>query len=139
LWWHLDLDDVVLDGVNHQVANGMQTELAHDIAAMSFHGLGAQVQEYGHFLRTFAFGKKLRSFAFARAQRRQIRRLIPAYSMPFLEEACQHQVVYPRSEEHSFALQGFDCSHEIARGRLTRAQSRERRHPGPHESPDRSR
>jgi|SRR5580658_1495552 hypothetical protein len=35
----------------------MQTELAHDIAAMSFHGLGAQVQEYGHFLRTFAFGK----------------------------------------------------------------------------------
>jgi hypothetical protein len=27
LWWHLDLDDGVLDGVNHQVANGMQLSL----------------------------------------------------------------------------------------------------------------
>src|ERR1700722_7675320 len=116
LWWHLDLDDVVVDGVNHQVANGIEKGLLHYTSASFFLGLGGPAQEDGHFPRTFAFGKKLRNFAFAHGQRRQIRRLIPGYGMPLLEEAGQHQVVYPRSEEHSFALQGFDCSHEIARG-----------------------
>jgi len=41
---HLDLDDVVLDSVHDQIADGVQAELPHDIAAMCFHGLGAQVQ-----------------------------------------------------------------------------------------------
>ena len=42
---HLDLDDVVLDGVHHQVADGMKAELPHDVAAMRFHSLGAEVQQ----------------------------------------------------------------------------------------------
>ena len=42
---HLDLDDVVLDGIHNQIADGVQAEFPHDVAAMRFHGLGAQVQE----------------------------------------------------------------------------------------------
>ena len=37
---HLDLDDVVLDGVHDQIADGVQIELPHDVATMCFHGLG---------------------------------------------------------------------------------------------------
>ncbi len=66
----MDLDDAVLDGVDDQIADGVQIQLPHDIAAMRFHGLGAQIQEYGHLLRTLAFGEKLRNFAFARGERR---------------------------------------------------------------------
>lgn len=37
---HLDLDEVVLDGVHDQIADGVQIELPHDVATMCFHGLG---------------------------------------------------------------------------------------------------
>ena len=47
---HLDLNDVVLDGVNHQIADGMQAKFPHDVAAMSFYGLGAQIQKRRNFL-----------------------------------------------------------------------------------------
>ena len=42
---HLDLDDVVLDGIDHQIADGVQTQFPHDVAAVSLHRLGAQVQQ----------------------------------------------------------------------------------------------
>ncbi len=38
---HLDLNNIVLDRVNHQIADGMQAQFPHDIAAMSFHRFGA--------------------------------------------------------------------------------------------------
>lgn len=52
---HLDLDYVVLDGVDNQIADGMKTELPHDVAAMRFHRLGAQVEQGSHFLGAFSF------------------------------------------------------------------------------------
>jgi hypothetical protein len=42
---HLNLDNVVLDGIDDQVADRMQTEFAHNIAAMGFDSLGAQTKE----------------------------------------------------------------------------------------------
>ena len=38
---NLDLDNVVLHCVDDQVSNGVDTELAHDVTAMRFRGLGA--------------------------------------------------------------------------------------------------
>ena len=38
----LDLDYVVLYGIDDQIANGVQAELPHYVAAMRFHGLCAQ-------------------------------------------------------------------------------------------------
>ena len=42
---HLNLNDVVLDGVNNQVADGVQSQLPHYVAAMCLHCFGAQVQK----------------------------------------------------------------------------------------------
>src|SRR5271155_3812139 len=81
---HLDLDDVVLDGVHNQIADRVQIELSHNVAAMCFHGFCAQVQEYGHFLGALSFSKKLSDFTFTGSQRWQIRRFIPGYGMSFL-------------------------------------------------------
>ena len=50
---HLDLDDVVLDGVHDQIADGVQIELSHDVATMHFHGLGAQVGDPATSLEVF--------------------------------------------------------------------------------------
>src|SRR5258708_2947985 len=41
---HFDLNNVVLDGVHHQIADRMKTQFAHDVAAMRFHGLCTEVQ-----------------------------------------------------------------------------------------------
>ena len=41
---HLDLDDAVLDGIDNQIADRVQTQFPHDVAAVSLHRLGAQVQ-----------------------------------------------------------------------------------------------
>jgi hypothetical protein len=83
---------------------------------MSFHGLGAQVQEYGHFLGTPSFSEKLSDFPFARGESRQVWRLIPGCGMSLLQEARQYQIVDSWGEKHSLALQGFDRGHQIASG-----------------------
>jgi hypothetical protein len=61
---YLDLDDIVLDGIDHQIADRVQAEFPHYVAAMCFHGLGAQVQERCDFLGTFSFRQKLSNFTF---------------------------------------------------------------------------
>src|SRR5208282_5537487 len=97
---HLNLNDVVLGGIDHQIANGMQAELAHDVAAMSFHGLGAQVQQRGHFLGTLALCEKLSDLPLPGCKGGEIRRLISGDDMTPVQESCQDQVVDAGSEEH---------------------------------------
>jgi hypothetical protein len=81
---------------------------------MSFHSLGAQIQQYSDLLGTLSFSEKLGDFTFAGGQCRQIRRRIPGYGMSLLQETRQDQVVYSRREKHPLALQGFYCGHQIA-------------------------
>src|ERR1700722_9287506 len=40
---NLDLYEVVLDCVYHQIADGVKTQLPHDVAAVRFYRLGAQI------------------------------------------------------------------------------------------------
>ena len=101
---HLDLDDVVLDGVYHQITDGVQAELPHDVAAMCLHGFGAQIQEYRHFLGALSFSKKLSDFPLPGGQCRQIRRFIPRNGMALLQEARQHQVGYSWREKQPLVL-----------------------------------
>src|ERR1700677_1632525 len=98
---HLDLDDVVLDGIHNQIANRVQAELPHDVAAMSFDRLGAQVEHRCDFLGALPFRKKLSDFALADGQGRQIGRFVPSYDMPLVEKSRQNQVIHARSEEHA--------------------------------------
>jgi hypothetical protein len=62
---YLDLNDVVLNSVDNQIADGVQAQFPHYVAAMRFHGLSAQVQEHCHFLGAFPFREKLRNFTFS--------------------------------------------------------------------------
>ena len=48
----------------------MKAQLPHDIAAVSFDGLGAQVQQAGDFFGAVAFRQQLRDLTLARRQRR---------------------------------------------------------------------
>jgi hypothetical protein len=59
------LDDFVADGVHNEVGEGMKAELEHDIGAVGFGGVDADVEERGDFLVALAFGEKLENFAFA--------------------------------------------------------------------------
>jgi hypothetical protein len=59
--WHTQfgshLDDVVSHGIQNQLADGMQSKLSHDIAAVSFGSLNAQIEMTGHFFGRPALGK----------------------------------------------------------------------------------
>ena len=48
-----------------KIADGVEAQLPHDVAAVSLHGLGAQVQQAGDFLRAVAFCQQLSDLAFA--------------------------------------------------------------------------
>jgi len=42
---NFDLNDLVLDGIDDQVADGVQAELSHDVAAMRLNGFGTQIEQ----------------------------------------------------------------------------------------------
>ena len=60
---HLHLNNVVLDRVNDQVADRVETQFPHDIAAVCFRGFGAQVQQRRYFFRALSFRQQLSNFA----------------------------------------------------------------------------
>ena len=62
-----DLRDAVTESIESQVGDGMQTQLAHDIGAMGFCCLHAEIQGYSHFLAGLSFRQKLHDLALARS------------------------------------------------------------------------
>jgi hypothetical protein len=46
----------------------VQVELFEDVAAMGFHGVGADIQLGSNLLVAFAFGQQLEDFALARGE-----------------------------------------------------------------------
>src|SRR5579864_1379637 len=59
-------NDLITHGVAHQLAEGMQVQLAHDVAAMCFHGLNADIQGRSDFFAPVTLRKELNNFAFSR-------------------------------------------------------------------------
>src|SRR6516165_6181843 len=49
----LSLDDLILDGVSHQFADGVYLQLAHDVGAVSLCGFDADPQCRSHFFAAF--------------------------------------------------------------------------------------
>jgi len=64
------LDDVVADGVEDELGEGVEIEFEHDVGAVGFGGVDADVEEIGDFLVGLAFGEELEDFAFARGEAR---------------------------------------------------------------------
>lgn len=51
------MDEVVADGVQDKLADGVNIELAHQVRAMSFSGFDAQAERDGDLLGALAFGE----------------------------------------------------------------------------------
>ena len=66
----LRFDDVVADGVAHQLADAVQIEFALDIDAVRVHGLYADLQLGGDSFTGQALGDELDNLALARCQAR---------------------------------------------------------------------
>ena len=64
----LDLYDVVSNGIHDQIPDGVKVQFPHEIDAVRFDGLGAQVQKTGNFLCGFAFREQLRDLTLACGQ-----------------------------------------------------------------------
>ena len=62
------MDDVIADGVHDQFGEGVEVEFEHDVGAVGFGGVDADVEEVGDFLVAFAFGEELEDFALARRE-----------------------------------------------------------------------
>jgi hypothetical protein len=73
---HLDLNDIVLDRVDHKIADRVEAQLPHNVAAMRFHGLRAQIQQRRNLFRALPFRQQLSNLAFSDGQRWKIRGLI---------------------------------------------------------------
>ena len=50
-------NDVIADGVAHQLRHRMAIEAPHDIGAVGLRGFYADIQRHGHFLAALAFGQ----------------------------------------------------------------------------------
>jgi len=61
------VNDIVPDRVEHQIADRVQLELAHDIRAMSFGGFHAQSQRNRDLFRALTLSQQLYHFALAGA------------------------------------------------------------------------
>ena len=61
-------DDAPADGEENEFGNAAQIELFHDVGAMGFDGVDAEIQKVGDVFVGFAFGDELEDFAFARGE-----------------------------------------------------------------------
>src|SRR5260370_35086643 len=78
----VNLNDIVLDGVDDQIADGVQAEFSHDVAAVRFHRLRAQVQQRSDFLGTLSLRQKLSDLTLPSGQAGPLRGSAPASSGP---------------------------------------------------------
>jgi hypothetical protein len=62
------LNDLVPDCIAHQLADGVEFELTHDVGAMSLRGLYANSQGDRNFLAALAFREELHDFALSRSK-----------------------------------------------------------------------
>jgi len=85
-------------------------------AAMSFHGLGAQIQQRGYFLGTLAFSQQLSDFTFPNRQSGQAGRFIAGDDMPLSRNPAKTRSLTRGVKNSALALQGFDGGDEIAGG-----------------------
>jgi hypothetical protein len=62
----LRLDNVMMNGVADQGADGAETELMHDLRAVGFDRLDTEAQRGGYLFVTLPLGEQLQHFALAR-------------------------------------------------------------------------
>ena len=68
--WLRHLDNAVANCVQHQLAQTMETEFAHDVAAVSFRRLHAEIEHHRDFFGALSFRQELYDFPLAPCQPR---------------------------------------------------------------------
>ena len=66
--WPSGSNDVVADGVHDHLGQRVEVQLKHDVGAVSFGRIDADVEETGDFLVALAFGEELEDLPFAWCQ-----------------------------------------------------------------------
>src|SRR5260370_9149333 len=62
------LDDLVPDRVAHELTDGVEFKLAHDVGAVGFRGFYANPNSHGYFLAALPFRKQLYDLALSRVE-----------------------------------------------------------------------
>src|SRR6267142_3356703 len=106
-----DLNDVVAHSIEHEFADGMQAEFAHDVAAMRLCRLYAEVQVNCNFFCRFAFSQQLYDLALYRRQVGQDVFLLRSVGTAI---AGKHHFGNARGEEGLVKLESLDGGEQIS-------------------------
>ena len=108
----LGFDDLIAQGVAHEIRGGVAVQSAHEIGAVGFRGLNREMEHRSDFLSSAAFRQKLSDFPLpggkAAAGGRKCGR-----SGTAINEAGQDNVRNFRGEECAVSLHGVDGGDEI--------------------------
>src|SRR5207302_9282983 len=66
-WSKLDLDDVITNGIEDQLAYGMDAQFAHDIRPVGLYCFYAQIQNRGDLFSALPLSQKLHDFTLSRS------------------------------------------------------------------------
>lgn len=103
------LHDIVADCVENELADGMKSEFAHDVATVGLGRFDAQLQKGGDILGAFSFGEQLDDLAFARGESFLVER-----SPVAAEVGTQSGLIEARREVSRVTLNLFDGADEFA-------------------------
>src|SRR5579862_10033976 len=98
------LYDSIAHGIAGQVRDRMQVELAHQVGAMSFSGLDAEIQSHRYLLAGLALCQQLNDFTLPAGQnvfRVFSLRMVPVRRFVAIKKSFQHHLADPCGEERS--------------------------------------
>lgn len=93
----------------------MEAQFPHDIAAMRFDRLGAEIEQRRDFLGTVPFRQQLSNLALAGSQCGQLGSFIACHRLALLQKARKDKIIDARGEEHALVLQSLNGGDEVAR------------------------
>src|SRR5260370_5875216 len=109
------LDDLVPDRVAHELTDGVEFKLAHDVGAVRFRGFYANAKSHGYFLAALPFRKQLHDFALSRGEPAAKDSHMVSDRILLAEPVEQH-VRGARREERTMVAERLNRGHQVAVG-----------------------
>src|ERR1700686_2344316 len=112
---HLSFNNLVSNGVAHELAHRVQLELAHDVGAMRLRSLYTNTESHRNFFATLSFGQQLHNFAFSGSEPAAEDSHVIRDGI-LLAKAIQQHVRGARSEERTTVAESLDSGNQVAVG-----------------------
>src|SRR5205807_4741802 len=109
----LDFDDLVFNSVSHQLAHGMQLEFSHDVGAVRFSGLHADIEDHRNLFAALSFGKELHDLSLTACQSISGNAVLPYFGLP-VAKTVQHHFGNFRSKKCAVHSERFHGIYQIA-------------------------